>query len=74
VGCRPRDVRGGRGRLEREVLVLDERHQATPAEGGERALRCCIRVLLEVVSFDTHSLSAGPDLLHGVRNVVRQVT
>jgi hypothetical protein len=38
------------------------------------ALRCCNRVLLEVVSFDTHSLSAGPDLLHGVRNVVRQVS
>jgi hypothetical protein len=38
------------------------------------ALRCCIRVLLGVVSFDTHSLSAGPDLLHGVRDVVRRVT
>jgi hypothetical protein len=41
--------------------------------GVSGALRCCIRVLLEVVSFDTHSLSAGPDLLHGVRNVVRHV-
>jgi hypothetical protein len=32
-------------------------------------LACCIPGLLEVVSFDTHSLSAGPDLPHGVRNV-----
>ena len=30
--------------------------------------------LLGVVSFDTHSLSAGPDLIHGVRNVVRHVS
>jgi hypothetical protein len=35
------------------------------------ALRCCIRVLLEVVGVNTHSLSAGPDLSHGVRNVMR---
>jgi hypothetical protein len=41
--------------------------------GVSGALRCCIRVLLEVGGFDTHSLSADPDLLHGVRNVVRQV-
>jgi len=26
------------------------------------------------VSFDTHSLSAGPDLLHLVRNVCEHVT
>jgi hypothetical protein len=41
--------------------------------GASGALRCCIRVLLEVVGVNTHSLSAGPDLLHGVRNVVRHV-
>jgi len=34
-------------------------------------LACCIPGLLEVVSFDTHSLSAGPDLPHRVRNVLR---
>ncbi|GIK77335.1 MAG: ISL3 family transposase [Actinomycetes bacterium] len=52
-----------------------ESHDQVPARGrlpfgvsGE--LACCIPGLLEVVSFDTHSLSAGPDLCrHGVRNV-----
>ncbi len=29
-------------------------------------------VLPEVVSFDTRSLSAGPDLIHGVWDLVRQ--
>ncbi len=57
------------------TFIFDERHQATPSVRGERgALRCCIRVLLEVVSFDTHSLSVDPDLSHGVRNVPRLVT
>jgi len=42
------------------------------ATAGE--LACCIRVPLEVVSSDTHSPSAGPDLSHGVRNVLRQIT
>jgi hypothetical protein len=42
--------------------------------GVSGALRCCIRVLLEVVGVNTHSLSADPDLLHGVRNVVRHVS
>jgi hypothetical protein len=37
-------------------------------------LACCIPGLLEVVSFDTHSLSAGPDLSQGVRNVLRHVS
>ncbi len=37
--------------------------------GVSGELACCIPGLLEVVSFDTHSLSAGPDLPHGVRNV-----
>ncbi len=35
--------------------------------GVSGELACCIPGLVEVVSFDTHSLSAGPDLLHGVR-------
>jgi hypothetical protein len=42
--------------------------------GVRGALRCCIRVLLEVVGVNTHSLSAGPDLSHDVRNVVRHVS
>jgi hypothetical protein len=42
--------------------------------GVSRALGCCIRASVEVVSFDTHSLSAGPDLPHSVRNVPGHVT
>ena len=37
--------------------------------GVSGALACCIPGLREVVSFDTHSLSVGPDLPHCVRNV-----
>jgi hypothetical protein len=39
-----------------------------------RALRCCIRASETVVSFDTHSLSAGPDLPQPVRNVLGHVS
>ena len=42
---------------------------AVPALRGERGVSVLHPGLLEVVSFDTHSLSAGPDLPHGVRNV-----
>jgi hypothetical protein len=61
------------GRRPREVLLLDERHQATPAERSERGVTVLHPGPPGVVSFDTHSLSAGPDLLHGVRNVLRRV-
>jgi hypothetical protein len=42
--------------------------------GVRRALRCCIPGLRAVVSFDTHSLSAGPDLCQPVRNVLGRVS
>ena len=66
---RLRHIPGGRGRLECEPVLLYERHQATPSLRGERGVSVLHPGLLEVVSFDTHSLSAGPDLPHGVRNV-----
>jgi len=37
-------------------------------------LWCGIPGLLETVSFDTHSLSVGPDLPHPVRNVPGHVS
>jgi hypothetical protein len=62
---------GGRSR---EVLLFDQRHQRRLPRGVSGALPCCIRVLLEVLGVKHHSLSAGPDLSHGVRNVVRHVS
>jgi hypothetical protein len=74
VGGRLRHVRGGRGRLELEASSSTSATRRRLPFGVSGALRCCIRVLLEVVGVNTHSLSAGPDLLHGVRNVVRHDT
>jgi len=50
-------------------VTPDDEHEGRGPQ-IRRALWCGIPGLLETVSFDTHSLSAGPDLLpHAVRNV-----
>jgi len=38
MGGRPRYVRGGRGRLERQAVLFDERHQASSSERGQRGV------------------------------------
>jgi hypothetical protein len=74
MGGQLRHVRGGHGRLEREVVLLHQRHQAAPAVRGERGhYGAESGSSLRYWASNTHSLSAGPDLLHCVRNLVRHV-
>src|SRR4051812_3921528 len=71
---RGRDVRPG-GRLGERLSVLDDTTRDLPASPRGEA-RSMVRHpgLLEGVSFDTHTLSAGPDLTpHHVLNVPGRV-
>ena len=65
---RLRHARGGLGRLERELLLLDELHHAQPAGRRQRGVTVLYPASEKVVSFATHSLSVGPELPHRVRN------
>ena len=51
-----------RGRREREPILDDKTNQAQPPSPSERRITVFHPGLRAVVSFDTHSLSAGPDL------------
>src|SRR4051794_24394005 len=72
---RLRDVRPG-GRLgERLTLFDDTTHNRVATPRGETGSMVRHPGLLEGVSFDTHTLSAGPDLTpHRVRNVPGLIT
>src|SRR5664279_2586811 len=73
---RCRDIPAGRGPRERLALQDHMTGNIPPAERGEAGSMVRHPGLLEGVSFDTHTLSAGPDLHlpHSIRNVPGHVS
>ena len=70
---RGRHVRGGSCRREREPILDNKTNQAQPPSPSERRITVFHPGLRAVVSFDTHSLSAGPDLPTHIHNIPRHV-